>query len=190
MNINKAIRKQKRSFKRFRLSMCFIFFMLPVILYFTKTFSTFFLAYLAVIEILIIAAIIISLDKDTLKFEYNNKLIIQNGIFRDRFIILPDKVEVVHTLNNGKDLEIIIILKSRVRNKRIKKIDSKFLKKHIWAEKYYKNLMTLKENREYFYLIVNKGGYLKYSLLDLIYRYCVSSYFTEDAIKSIKEYRN
>jgi len=190
MNINKAIRKQKRSYKRFRLSMGFIFFMLPVILYFTKTFSTFFLAYLGVIEILIIAAIIISIDKGTLKFEYNNKLIIQNGIFGDRFIILPDKVEIVHTLSNSKDLEVIMILKSRVRNKKIKKIDTKFLKKHTWAEKYYENLITLKENREYFYIIINKGGFLKYSLLDLIYRYCVSSHFTEDAIKNIKEYRN
>lgn len=190
MNINKAIRKQNKTFNRFVLSMSFIFLALPIILYFTKIFSTFFIAYLTTIEILIVIVLVARWDKETLKFDYNNKLIIQNGAFRDRYTIPWDRVEVVQTINEGKDLEIVLILKSRLRNKKIKKIDTKFLKKHPWAEKYYNNLISLKENREYYYVIINKGGYLKYELLDLIYRYCVKAHFTEEAIRRIKEYRN
>lgn len=190
MNINKAIRKQKKALKRFMLSMGFIFLILPLVVYFTKIFSAFFLAYLIIIEILIVFVIMIREDKETLKFEYNNKLKIQNGIFKDRYVILCDRVMLVHTLNEGKDLEIIIILKSRLRNKKIKPIDSRFLKKYSWFNKYYDNLKKQNNYKECYYLIINKGGYSKYELLDLIYRYSVKAYFTENAIKRIKEYRN
>lgn len=190
MNINKAIRKQKKTLKWFMLTMGFIFLMLPLVVYFTKIFSAFFLAYLSIIEILIVFVMIIRADKETLKFEYNNKLKIQNGIFKDKYIILCDRVMLVHTLNEGKDLEIIMILKSRLRNKKIKQIDSRFLKRYSWFNEYHDNLKRHNNYKECYYIIINRGGYSKYELLDLIYRYSVKAYFTEDAIKRIKEYRN
>lgn len=189
MNINKAIRKQKKSIKGFMLSMSFIFILLPTIVYISKAFSTFLLIYLSVIEILIITVILIKLDKETLKFEYGSRLKVHNGIFRDRYSIDCDKVEVVHTIKEGRELEIIIILKSRLRNKRIKRVDSKFLKSNNWTNKYC-NIKDEKFSTEYYYIILNKGGYVKYKLLDILYRYCTKAHFTEDSIKNIKEYRN
>ncbi|QGU94129.1 hypothetical protein GOM49_02330 [Clostridium bovifaecis] len=79
------------------LSMGFIFILLPTIVYISKTFSAFLLIYLAIIEILVIVVMLIKLDKETLKFEYGSRLKVHNGIFRDRYSIDCDKVEVVHT---------------------------------------------------------------------------------------------
>lgn len=190
MNINKAIRKQKKIFKRFMLSMSFIFLALPIILYFAKTFSTFLLIYLGIIETLILIVIFIRVNKETLKFEYTSVFKIQNGIFRDRFILICDRVEIINTINEGKDLEIVIIMSSRVRNKKIRRIDSKFLKKYPWANKYYDNFKSVNSNKEHFYVVIDKGGYNKYKLLDSLYKYCVKAHFTEEAIRRIKEYRN
>ena len=190
MNINKAIRKQIKIFKRFMLSMSFIFLTLPIVLYFAKTFSTFLLIYLGIIEMLILIVMFVRLNRETLKFEYTSVFKIQNGIFRDRFILICDRVEIIHTSNEGKDLEIVIIMSSRVRNKRVRRVDSKFLKKHPWANKYYDNFKNVNSNKDYFYVVIDKGGYSKYKLLDLLYKYCVKAHFTEEAIRRIKEYRN
>lgn len=190
MNINKAIRKQKKVLKRFVLSMGFIFLFLPVILYFSKTFSTFLLIYLGIIEVLILLVIIIRTHRETLNIKFTNRFKIQNGIFRDKFVLIGDKVEVVHTIGEQKDLNIIIIMSSRVRNKRIKKIDSKFLSKYPWANKYYENYKSIDPNKDYFFVVIDKGGFKKYELLDMLYKYCARAHFTGEAIKRIKEYRN
>lgn len=190
MNINKAIKKQKKIFKRFMLSMGFIFLFLPIILYFTKIFSVFLFVYLGIIEMLILIVMIISTDRETLKFQYVNQFKIQNGIFGEWFILVSDRVEFIHILNEGNDLKIVIILSSRLRNKRIKKIDSELLTKHSWANDYYNKIKSENVNKEYFYIEIDKGGYNKYELLDFLYKYCTKAHFTEEAIKAIKEYRN
>ncbi|MCY6485612.1 hypothetical protein OW763_14855 [Clostridium aestuarii] len=190
MNINKAIRKQRKLFKSFLLSMSFIFFILPIISISTGSLNAFFLIYLTTIQILIVIAVIKRVNKENLKFKYNNKIKIESGILKNRYTILCDKVNIVHTINKEKDLKIIMILSSRFRNKKINKIDSKFLKKYTCMKKYYHNLKCEKHSEKYYYLVINKGGYSKYQLLDMIYRYCVQAYFTEEAIENIKEYRN
>ncbi|MCY6369832.1 hypothetical protein [Clostridium ganghwense] len=190
MNINKAIRKQKKSFKRFWLSMSFIFLFLPITVVLTKRFSFFFIAYLLIIEFLIIITILTRTHKEILKFEYRNNMKIKNGLWRGKYTIICDKVMFVHTINQGKDMKIIMILKSRMRNDKIKVMDSKFLKKYTLAQGFNINFKVENLQKQYYYLIVNKGGYYKYELLDMIYRYCVKAHFTDDAIEKIKEYRN
>lgn len=190
MNINKAIRKQKKSLKRFWLSMSFIFLLLPVSVVITRKFSFFIITYLVVIEFLIVISILIHTHRETLKYEYTNKFKIQNGLWGGTYNIICDKVMFVHTVNDKKDMKIVLILKSRTRNKNIKTIDSKFLQTYTLKNGY--NISSKIENlqKKYYYIIINKGGYCKYELLNLIYRYCVKAYFTDEAIEKIKEYRN
>lgn len=190
MNINKAIKKQKKSTKRFVRFMGFIFLLLPTILYLNNVFTAFILVYLAIIEILIIVVILLRIDKKTLKFNYTQKMKIQNGIFGDKYIIDCQRVEIVHTIRENENIEIILILNSKSRNKRIKKVDSKFLKNNPWMAKYYNVLKNSKIGKDYYYVAVSKGGYIKYILLDELYKYCTKAYFTDSSIKSIKEYRN
>lgn len=190
MNINKAIRKQKKSFKRFWLSMSFIFLLLPISVVITNKYSFFIIIYLVVIEFLIVLSILVHIHRETLKYEYRNKLKIQNGLWGGKYNIICDKVMFVHTMNNKKDMKIVLILKSRMRNENIKMIDSKFLQKYTLEKGY--NIGSRVDNlqKKYYYLIINKGGYCKYELLNFIYRYCVKAYFTDEAIEKIKEYRN
>lgn len=190
MNINKAIRKQKKSFKRFWLSMGFIFLLLPILVIVTQKYSFFIIAYLVVIEFLIVISILVHIHMETLKFQYTNKLKIQNGIWGGKYTIVCNNVMFVHTINDKRDMKIVLVLKSKMRNKNIKVIDSKFLQKYTLKNGY--NISYKMENlqKKYYYIIINKGGYYKYEFLNFIYRYCVKAYFTDKAIERIKEYRN
>lgn len=189
MNINKAIKKQKKSLRRFTLNMGFIFLLLPTVMYFTNMFRVFFVLYLILIELLIILSIVVKIDKTTLKYNINENLKIQDGILGGRYVIPYKKVEFVHTINEGKDLKIIIILRSKLRNEKIKIVGPKFLKRNKWIQKYYYNLKNKSVFNQCYYMVINRGGHLKYELLNLIYKYCVNAYFTENSIKRIKEYR-
>lgn len=189
MNINKAIRKQKKSSERFWLSMSFIFFVLPTLMIFAKVFSLFIIIYLISIEFLIIIAILASINKETLKFEYNNTLKIKNGIWKSKYSIKCSDVLFIHAYGEEENLKILIILKSKMRNKNLKVIDSEMLKKYTSSRGCNINAKVRNLQKKYYYVIINKGGYLKYELLNTIYKYCVNAYFTDNAIKKIKEYR-
>ncbi len=150
MDLNKGLRNQKRSYKRFVMIMSFIFILLPLILYlYNKINNIFYISYLIVIEVLIIIAIIIRTDREKLEFKYsNNRLRIVLGILNKKLNIVCDKVALVHIekFNNIYDVEdfsIIILTTSKFRNKRIIKVNEKFLKLHNYAAKFYYKLKKL-----------------------------------------------
>lgn len=190
MDINKAIRKQKKSYKRFMLSMCFIFFILPFVLLIANKFDVFFLSYLAIIELLILITIIITINSGYLKYDYDNyRIKVKQGFFKAEFNIVCNKVVLVHTEGDEALFSIILLTTSRFRNKKIKPIDQQFLKNNSYVAHNYYKLKKQHPEEEYYYVFITKGGYVKYKLLDTIYKSCVSAVYTEDAIEKIKEYR-
>lgn len=186
MNINKAIRKQKKSYERFLLSNCFIFLALPSVLYFSRQVTLFYISYLSVIEVLILFAVIISINSLNLQFQYDGiKLKIRYGL-SGRVSILCDKVVFVHVERNN---DIILLMTSRFRNERIKEISLKFLQNHSYVSYYYNRIKAQEPQEDYYYIKIKRGGLLRYSLLDTIYRSCVYAVFSEEAIEKIKIYR-
>jgi len=191
MNINKAIRKQNKLYKRFLQSMGFIFLILPIVMYMAKRYSVFFLIYLLIIDALIIIAIIIRSSHERLKVECSaDRIRIKAGLFTEEYNINSDKVAIVHTEGRGERLEIIVITTSRFRNNKIKRISSDFLKKYTYAAFHYYRIKKQHPEIEYYYFIITKGGYCKYNLIDMFYKSCLRAYFTENAINTLKEYRH
>lgn len=199
MDINKAIRKQKKSYKRFMLIMGFIFFALPLaaLLLFADRVPLFYILYLIVIEILIILAIVAKINYENLKFTTNNyRIKIVSGIRRDKINIICNKVVFVHVENiirkrdREKDFIIILIASSTFRSKRMIPINEKFLRNHPYAAFQYQRIKILNPEKEYAFTIIKKGKLYKYELLDTIYKSCVYAIFSEEAIDKIKEYRN
>lgn len=191
MDINKAIRKQNKSYKRFMLSMCFIFFILPFALLIANKFDVFFLTYLAIIELLILTTIVITINAGYLKYDYDNyKIKIKQGLFKVEFNLVCNKVVLVHTEGDGTQFNIILLTTSRFRNKKIKLIDQEFLKNNSYVAHHYYKLKKQHPEEEYYYFIITKGGFIKYKLLDTIYKSCVSAVYTEEAIEKIKEFRS
>ncbi|NMM61557.1 hypothetical protein HBE96_02370 [Clostridium sp. P21] len=196
MNIDKAIRKQKKSYKRFMLSMSFIFFVMPIILILSKKFYLFYIFYLVVIELLILLAVCIRINKESLTFQYDNyKLKINLGLTRKTINIGGDKVILVHVENfilkdtREKDFKIILLSKSKFRSDRMMPISINFLKKHPYVACQYNRIKIVHPENEYYYTIIKRGGINKYPLLDLIYKSCVYAEFTEEAVEKIKFYR-
>ena len=106
MDIYKAIKMEKKSLKRFYRLMIILFIGLPLSVYLTGVKSIFYLVYLLIIELLIIAAVINKLNYYSLKYNYNaNKLNITNGLFANNSLILCDKVVLVHTEKMESDAE-------------------------------------------------------------------------------------
>lgn len=188
MYIDKAIKKQKKQYKNFMLVMCFIFLMLPIILFLTGLNKNLFLdAYLILIEIIIMFSIFVRFNIEKLEFTcINNKLKIIQGVSKRTYILLCDKVDLVHTENSNEDIKIIIVISGRFRNKKIRPIGIEVLKRYPALS--YEYLKIKKRNPEivYYYIVVKKGALKKYSLLDTIYRTCVKAVYTEDSIENIR----
>ncbi|MDW8800648.1 hypothetical protein P8V03_05695 [Clostridium sp. A1-XYC3] len=196
MNIDKAIRKQKKSYKRFLLSMGFIFFVLPAALIFYKKIHIFYILYLMVLELLIILALFISINNEMLRFNYDGyrlKLIL--GLGKKRLNLTANNIVLVHVENIDvqenaeEDFRIILLSTSKFRSNRMIPVNLVFLRNHPYVAYCYNRIKTLHPNDQYYFTIIKKGGIKKYPLLDTIYKTCVYAYFTEDTIEKIKFYR-
>jgi len=191
MNINKAIRKQKKTYKRFVLSMCFIFVLLPIVLKLSNVINLFFLIYLVCIEFMIFLVLLLRFNEEHIDFKLEGyKISIWSGIVKDKVVIMCNKVNLVHTNGQGKNLEIVIIMKSKFRSKQIHPVDLNFLKKYPYVAQMYTKIKIQNLEETYFYFIINHGGFRKYILLDHLYKSCERAIFSDDAIEKIKEYRD
>ena len=187
MDINKAIRKQKKSYNRFMLMMCFIFFTLPIILYLSGISNMFYVIYLAGVEILILAAILSRVNGELLTYQCDgSKVKIKSGLFSGNISLGCDRVVIVHAEGKAEDVELIIITNSKFRNKRIRPIDNSFMKKYGYAAHEYTRIKKLYPENSYYYIIIKKGGFIKHKLLSEMYKSCVAALYTEDAIECIK----
>lgn len=197
MDLNKAVRNQNKSYKRFVTIMGFIFVLLPLILYLCNKFrDVFYVSYLLVIEVLIIIAIAIRIDREKLNFKYmNNRFKISFGITNIKLNIACDKVVLVHiekclNIYDNEDFKIIILTTSKFRSNRMIKVNEKFLKNYGYIANYYYKFKKIDPEKEFYYTVIKRGGLKKYYLLDALYRTCVYAYFTEECIEKIKELRN
>lgn len=167
--------------------MIILFIGLPLSVYLTGVKSIFYLVYLLIIELLIIAAVINKLNYYSLKYNYNaNKLNITNGLFANNSLILCDKVVLVHTEKMESDMEIIIISTMSFRNKSLRPIVKGFLKKYPKVQEELKKVSNYDNQKKYYFQIIRKGGLSKYLLLDTIYKNCVKAIYTNDCIENIK----
>ncbi|WP_411682533.1 hypothetical protein [Clostridium thailandense] len=196
MNIDKAIRKQKKSYKRFLLSMCFIFFILPLALFLSKAFDVFYIIYLIIIEMLIFIAIFIRSDKEALKFKNDwFRLKIFLGINKKPIIINCEKIMLVHTEDivsregDKNEFKIILLSTSKFRSERMIEVNLKFLKNHTYVAHHYNRLKILMPEEQFYFTVIKRGGLRKYPLLDVIYKSCTHACFTEECIEKIKFYR-
>ena len=187
MNINKAVKREKKHFRFFVCFMLFLAVMLPLALAITNLFSIFYISFLLLIELLICSTVIMKLNGYKIKFRcINNRLIFKTGIMSKDSLIICDKVELVHTKNCDYDLEIVIITNVKFRNKRLREVDNSLFKKYPHIRKYYRKLQDKNPDKKYFFQVVKRGGLKKYLLLDVIYRNCVKAIYTDESIQNIK----
>lgn len=191
MDIIKEYRKQKKSYGRFMLTMSLIFFAMPIVLYLTKQDSIFFLIYLLLMEIFIIIAIIVRTVGEYLNFNIkNNRIFIRNLFWGKLINISCDKVCIIDTEFQNKDINIIIITSSKFRNDKFKEVDKYILMRRGQLSGLYLSMKKFNPEIKYYYIIIKNGGYKKYFLLDSIFKNCLQAEYTNDAIERIKEFRN
>jgi len=167
-----------------------LFFTLPLIVYLTGKTELFFIGYLIFIEILILTAVIIAKDKGTLLFDLSNdRIMLKIGLLKRKYNILCDKVVCVHTEREYEDLQIIVLTNQKFRNKFFKPITENFLKKYPLAAHEYIRIKRVAPEYDYYYFIVKKGVFLKYELLELLYKNCVKAVFTASSISNLKKIR-
>lgn len=188
MDINKAIRKQIKSYKRFLLSMGFIAILFPLVLFLIGLNTNLFLVtYLIILECLIVLAVFSKVNHQKLKFESGtNKLKISVGIIRRKYLIFCERVVLVHTEKSKEDMAIIIVTTLKVRNKRIRVVPKDFCEKYPGVASEYLKIKNREPSYTHYYIVIKKGGFKKYLLLDLIYRNCVKAVYTENAIENLR----
>lgn len=188
MDINKAVKKERRHTKIFLTAMIVIAFLLPCILYLSGVkIKLFYLIYLLIIEFLIMISIFAKLNFYLVKFHCkNNRLKFKAGLFSKEHLLLCNSVKAVHTKKSDYDIEIILITDIRLRNKGLKAISEKTLKRHNYVANMLKNIEGYDKEKIYYIEIIKRGGLKKYLLLDCIYKNCVKAFYTDECIQNIK----
>jgi hypothetical protein len=196
MNINKAIGKQRKSYIRFLLSMCFVFFALPLALIFYSRLDAFYLGYLAAVEMLVVVSVYMRSRQERLEFEYNmGRLRVKRGLSAKTESINCDKIMYVDVelaaekVKGFQEFSIILISKSKFRNKKLKEVDGEFWDRYISMWSVNEKLVQENPGKDMYYLIIDSGGLRKYRLLDAVFTSCVKAAFSENAIEKIKFYR-
>jgi hypothetical protein len=190
MNINKAIRKQRKSYIRFLLSMCFVFFALPLtVIYYGKT-DAFYIGYLAAIETLVAVAAYLRARQERLDFSYTmGRIRLKRGIPGKAESINCDKimyVDVEPAAEKVKDFQefgIILFSKAKFRNKKLKAVDREVQSRYKTAAALIEKNSAGSPGDELHYLTINSGGLRKYKLLDTVFTSCVKAEFSENAIE-------
>ena len=191
MNINKAIKKQRASYKRSMIVMTFILILLPTVWYLSRQINIFFFVYLFITELFILSAMIFKTRIEVLNYEvdkYRIKLIV--GFPKKCINLICKKIDIIHAEGSGRDMKLILITKSTTRSRFIREIDINFLRKYPYAGYHYGRFKKNNPENNYFYTVISTGGYKKYKLLDEMYKACTGAFYTEEAIVQIKEYRN
>ncbi len=187
MKIDKALKKEKNSNRLFYLNMIILGVAIPVLAYLSSIRSTFILVYCAILEGLIISAILIRIANKNLKFTYyNSRLKIKTGLFLNESLILCNNVAIVHTNKYDYDLEIIIVTNSKAKNKRLRPVTRTVLKKYPEINQEYIKIRKTNPDNVFFYQVIRGKSLKKYLLLEKIYSTCVKAVYTPQAIESIK----
>jgi hypothetical protein len=87
-----------------------------------------------------------------------------------------------------EDINIILITKSRFRNKNVCAIDERFLKEHAYLSQEYIKIKKLFPEERYYYIIISRGGFLKYKLLWSIFKNSLKAKYSDEVIECIKFY--
>ena len=187
MDIYTAIKKEKLQLKIFLIIMVIIASVLPFIMILSGLITVFNISYVMFIEFLIVVAVIIKMNG--YKVEYrclSNRLIFKTGIFAKEYLIICDKVVLVHTNKSEYDLEIIVITNIVFKNRGLRLIDKNFLKRYPQVIKEYETIKQQNPTRDFYFQVVKRGGLKKYLLLDVIYKNSVKAIYTDESIQNIK----
>ncbi|MEG1003608.1 hypothetical protein [Clostridium sp.] len=187
MDIYKALKKEKKSTKRFYILMIALAIFLPTSLWLTGIMTKFLILYLLILELLILLAVLKKRDSTKLEFKYkNNKLRFVSGLFNRGYTIICDKIAIVHADGMEEDMKIILVSKGRIRNRRMKPVTKGFLKKYPEICEEYDRIRKIDEGDIYYFQIIKKGGLKKYPLLDELFKYCVKAHITNNCVENIK----
>lgn len=188
MDIDKAIKKQKKSYKRFMFVMVILLILLPLLVCFFEVYKDFLIVYLIFLEVFI--AIVMIKNFNNIRLEYT----CENGILRIKPNVLSkykhiycDRVALVHTENELEDMKIIIVFSNKGRKGKFgKPVGDYFCKAHPGLSNDYKKMIRLNKQTQWYYIIIKRGALKKFKLLDDIYISCVTATYTSDSIENIK----
>lgn len=189
MDINKALKKQRKSYKRFLHFMGFIFLLLPSAMLISHKENLFFLLFLLFIEFLIFIAVVRRTNIEKLEYKIvRYKICIVWGFFWRNVVIPFDKVVYVHTVNVQDDFHIVLMTNSKLRSKEIKPIGKTFMTRYPYLQMVYLKLKRKNPEEKFYYIVIKAGGFYKYQLLNEIYKTCVLAKYSDDAIAKIGEF--
>ena len=187
MDIYVALKKEKKSSKKFYICMAILAIFLPMTLWLTGIMTKFYIFYVIFLELLILLAVLKKVDNNKLEFSYkNNKLRFKIGLFSQSNTILCDKIALVHTDGIEDYMKIIIITDNKLRNRRMKPVTEGLLNRYKDVADEYKKVRILNPEKKYYFQIIKKGGLKKYPFLDEVFKYSPKAHFTQDCIQNVK----
>lgn len=188
MYIDKAIKKQEKSFHLFIFFMILIALGLPTIsMFFTDYFNKITILLLILIEVVIVVCIVFLINEMTLKYEYyKGRFKVKTSLFQGYKSIFCEKVVLVHAIGNIDNITLLIIYMGKPKSKLFEEVDTGLFDKYPLISELYKKVKKQYPDYEFCYATITHGGIKKFKLLDEIYKKCIDALYTDEAIDNIK----
>lgn len=195
MKIKKQIKKEKSRKSRVIFLSIIIMIIVPYIITVLSNQESFhgweekvsFLFAFIIDFLLIINIVKLKMDDSFDMTVKEGRVIIKEHILKSPFVLKAEKVTYVDTVDkNSMDFEIIIIMNNMKRERRFQKFNEEYVKEHSQYRKIYKYLMDSREDNDFYFYIINKGGARKFYYLYLLFKNLYEAEFSKTAVQKVK----
>lgn len=194
MKIKKQLKREKSRKSRVIFLSVVIMFIVPYII---TVFSNqgnlrgweenFYFMYAVIIDLLLIINIIrIKIDDSFDMTVKEGRIIIKDRILKSPFAISPEKVTYVDAVDKSSGEFDIIIIMNMKREKRFQRFNEKYIREHPQYKKIYIYLMDSREDKDFCFYLINKGGARKFYYLYLLFKNLYEAEFSKNAVEKVK----
>lgn len=194
MKIKKQLKREKSRKSRVIFLSVVIMFIVPYIITVLSNQGNlrgweenFYFMYAVIIDLLLIINIIrIKIDDSFDMTVKEGRIIIKDRILKSPFAISPEKVTYVDAVDKSSGEFDIIIIMNMKREKRFQRFNEKYIREHPQYKKIYIYLMDSREDKDFCFYLINKGGARKFYYLYLLFKNLYEAEFSKNAVEKVK----
>lgn len=194
MKIKKQLKREKSRKSRVIFLSVVIMFIVPYIITVLSNQGNlrgweenFYFMYAVIIDLLLIINIIrLKIDDSFDMTVKEGRIIIKDRILKSPFAISPEKVTYVDAVDKSSGEFDIIIIMNMKREKRFQRFNEKYIREHPQYKKIYIYLMDSREDKDFCFYLINKGGARKFYYLYLLFKNLYEAEFSKNAVEKVK----
>lgn len=195
MKIKKQLKKEKSQKSRIIFLSVIIMIIVPYIIIVLSNQGSFHgweenfaFSFAFIVDLLLIINIVkLKVDDSFDMAAKEGRIIIKDQILKPPFVLKAEKVTYVDAVDKSSiEFEIIIIMNNMKREKRFQKFNEGYVRQHSQYRRIYTHLMESREDKDFYFYIIGKGGAKKFYYLYLLFKNLYQAEFSKAAVEKVK----